>query len=400
MSAAPPNLYSRTLLYGCAALVALYGWFLAAAWAHGYSLLAPTNGPANFDFSAFWAAGRLASHGQAQAAYQWDHLEEVLQRALGRSFAIQVLPWFYPPIFLLAVTPLGLLPYGTAAALWLGATLAAYLAAARAILPGGTAAFASLAAPAVAFNLWSGQNGLLTAALLGGGLFLLDASPVASGILFGLLCYKPQFGLLLPLFLAATGRWRVFFAAAATVLTLVSLTAAAFGWQIFAIFLGALHTANDMNLGAGRQLGHVAWSHLQSVYGMLRALGAAGGVAWAAQILVSLGAGGVALAVAARGVSPSLEAALVATAAFVVTPYSQTYDLTVPTLGLAFLVRDGLEGGFRPWEKPALLAVFLLPLGFLSLRSMVGLGPLTSALLAAVIAARGKRQLLPASIIS
>ncbi|HEV2300149.1 MAG TPA: glycosyltransferase family 87 protein [Stellaceae bacterium] len=396
MSAAPPPyLYNRALLYGCGALLALYGWFLAAAWAQGYSLFAPTRGPAHFDFSAFWAAGRLALHGEAPAAYQWANLERVLEHALGRSFRIDVLPWFYPPIFLLAVTPLGLFSYGTAAALWLGATLAAYLAAARAILPGGTAAVAALAAPAVAFNLWSGQNGLLTAGLFGGALLLLDRSPVASGVLFGLLCYKPQFGLLLPLFLAVTGRWRVFLAAAATVLALVSLTAAAFGWEVFAAFLRALYSANDMDLGTGRQLGHVAWGHLQSVYGMLRALGAGAGAAWTAQVLVGLAAAAAALTVAARGAPPSIEAALVAVAAFVVTPYSQTYDLTVPTLGLAFLVRDGLEHGFRPWEKPALVAVFLLPLGFLALRSMVGLGPLTAAALAAVIAGRARRQVRP-----
>ena len=395
MTTAPPRLYNRALLYGCAGLVALYGWFLAAAWAQGYSLFAPTKGPANFDFSAFWAAGRLAVEGKASAAYHWANLESVLERALGRNFTVDVLPWFYPPIFLLAVAPLGLFPYGTAALLWLGTTLAAYVAAARAILPGGTAALGALAAPAVAFNLWSGQNGLLTAGLLGGGLLLVDASPVASGVLFGLLCYKPQFGLLLPFFLAVTGRWRVFLAAAATVLALVSLTAAAFGWGVFGAFLQALSSAGDMNLGAGRELGHVAWDHLQSVYGMLRALGAAAGPAWTAQILVSLAAV-AALAAAAERLSPSLEAALVATAAFLVTPYSQTYDLTVPTLGLAFLVRDGLERGVRRWEKPALLAVFMLPLGFLTLRSMVGLGPLMSVALALVIAARARRQIAPA----
>jgi hypothetical protein len=392
-AASPPRFYNRKLLYGCAALVALYGWFLAAAWSHGYSLFAPTKGPANFDFSAFWAAGRLAVQGKAQAAYQWANLESVLERALGRPFVIDVLPWFYPPIFLLAVAPLGLFPYGTAAALWLGTTLVAYVAAARAILRGGTALFGALAAPAVAFNFWSGQNGLLTAGLLGGALCLLDASPIASGVMFGLLCYKPQFGLLLPLFLAITGRWRVFLAAAGTVLALVSLTVAVFGWQVFAAFFRALASADDMNLGAGRELGHVAWSHLQSVYGMLRALGAGGGTAWTAQIAVSLASAAAVLALAARRISPALEAALIATAGFLVTPYSQTYDLTVPTLGLAFLVRDGLEHGFRPWEKPALLAVFLLPLGFLALDSMVGLGPLTGAALAAVIVARARRQM-------
>ncbi len=38
-----------------------------------------------------------------------------------------------------------------------------------------------------------------------------------AGVLIGLLAYKPQFGLLIPLVLAVSGRWRVFAAAAATV---------------------------------------------------------------------------------------------------------------------------------------------------------------------------------------
>lgn len=52
-----------------------------------------------------------------------------------------------------------------------------------------------------------GQNSFLTAALLGGSLLLLDKRPIVAGVLIGLLSYKPQFGLLIPLVLVATGRW-------------------------------------------------------------------------------------------------------------------------------------------------------------------------------------------------
>jgi Glycosyltransferase family 87 len=48
--------------------------------------------------------------------------------------------------------------------------------------------------------------------------------PTAAGILFGLLIYKPQFGLMVPFVLAATGRWRAFAAAAATAALLVLVT--------------------------------------------------------------------------------------------------------------------------------------------------------------------------------
>ena len=49
-------------------------------------------------------------------------------------------------------------------------------------------------------------------------LALIDRRPWLAGVLIGCLAYKPQFGLLIPLVLVASGRWRVFAAAVATVL--------------------------------------------------------------------------------------------------------------------------------------------------------------------------------------
>ena len=63
----------------------------------------------------------------------------------------------------------------------------------------------ALAYPAVLINIGHGQNGFLTAALLGGALVILDRRPIVAGILFGLLVYKPQFGLMIPLALIAGG---------------------------------------------------------------------------------------------------------------------------------------------------------------------------------------------------
>ena len=73
----------------------------------------------------------------------------------------------------------------------------------------------ALAFPAVFVNIGHGHNGFLTAALIGAGLLMLDRRPILAGILFGLMAYKPQFGVLIPLVLAATGRWRAFLAARA-----------------------------------------------------------------------------------------------------------------------------------------------------------------------------------------
>ena len=44
------------------------------------------------------------------------------------------------------------------------------------------------------------------------------------------------------------------------------------------------------------------------------------------------------------------------------TPYVLDYDLVVLGLGAAFLVADGIERGFLPWEKSLLALVWLAPL--------------------------------------
>src|SRR4029077_11325111 len=75
----------------------------------------------------------------------------------------------------------------------------------------------ALASPAVFVNLGHGHNGFLTAALIGFALVQLDKRPGLGGICFARLATKPQFGLMIPLVLIATGRWRTVFAAAATV---------------------------------------------------------------------------------------------------------------------------------------------------------------------------------------
>ena len=63
----------------------------------------------------------------------------------------------------------------------------------------GAAAFlVALGFPAALWNVTAGQNGFLTAALIGGTLGLLERRPALAGVCLGLLTYKPQFGLLFP----------------------------------------------------------------------------------------------------------------------------------------------------------------------------------------------------------
>ena len=83
--------------------------------------------------------------------------------------------------------------------------------------------------PAAVHTVVSGQATFLAVALAYGGLRLLDRSPALAGILFGLLGYKPQFCLLIPVALIAARQWRALVWAAATGVVLVAASLAVFG---------------------------------------------------------------------------------------------------------------------------------------------------------------------------
>ena len=184
--------------------------------------------PLGTDFSNVYAAGTYVLDGNPQAPFDPPQQFAREQAIFGQ--ATQFYGWHYPPFFLFVAAALAWMPYGLALAVWQAVTLGLYLLTIRAILkaasPGREAHNASrtacgsslaLAFPAVLINIGHGQNGFLTAALLGGALVVLDRRPIVAGILLGLLVYKPQYGLLIPLVLAVSGRWKCFAAAAVTV---------------------------------------------------------------------------------------------------------------------------------------------------------------------------------------
>ena len=160
--------------------------------------------PIGTDFSNVYAAGLLTLEGRATDAY-----DPALQHAAEkRVFGPQTpfFGWHYPPFFLLIAAALATVPYVWALLAWMTLTLPAYLAVTRTICPRPETLLIAAAFPATFINLGHGQNGFLTAALLGGALHLLDRRPALAGVLIGLLAYKPQFGLLIPLALFVSGR--------------------------------------------------------------------------------------------------------------------------------------------------------------------------------------------------
>lgn len=322
--------------------------------------------PLGSDFSNVYAAGSLAREGHPEAAYDWPTHHAREKAIFGEQTPFY--GWHYPPFFLFVAQTLATMPYQVAVLVWQGVTLALYLFAMRAILmsrlPGQAEAtnwqwiLFALAFPAVLVNLGHGQNGFLSAALIGGALVMLDRQPIAAGILFGLMAYKPQFGFMIPLALIAGGRWRAFASATLTVIALVAVTTLAFGPDVWKAFFDSMHLSRTIVL----EQGDTGWHKIQSVFSWVRSWGGGVPLAYAVH-------GALALAVAAglcwlwrSEAAYPLKAAALAIGTVLGTPYSLDYDLMMLAPAIAYLAAHGISRGFGPWEKSAMAVLWLMPL--------------------------------------
>ena len=324
--------------------------------------------PIGTDFSNVWAAGRLALDGTPDAPYDITR-QHAAEKAIFDGRDVPLYGWHYPPIFLLVAAALALLPYGWALFVWTAITLPAYLAAIRAILPARETLLLALAFPAVFVNLGHGQNGFLTAALLGGGLVLLDQRPIVAGVLIGLLAYKPQFGLLIPLVLLATGRWSVIIGAFATVLATSAAALGLFGVKAWIAFADSAAFTRTVVLEAGGP----GWEKIQSLFSAVRMWGGGIGLAYVAQSALALAVAVSLVWLWRSRAAMELKAAALACACLLATPYVLDYDLVVLAVAIVFLARHSLARGFRDYEISLLAFAWLVPLIARSTAGTVGL---------------------------
>jgi hypothetical protein len=312
--------------------------------------------PLGTDFSNVWTAGQMALDGRAPEAWNWAAHYQVQQAAHGDP-GVPFYGWHYPPPFLLLATLLATLPYLAALFVWQAASLAGAVKVYRAILPGKGALLPALGAPVVLVCLTHGHNGFLTAALLGGGLLLLDRRPLLAGLLLGCLVYKPQFAPIIPLLLLAGFHWRAIAGACASAALLIGATLAIWGWPVWQAFLDSLPLTRQIVI----EQGETGWYKIQSAFSAVRMWGGSVPLAYAVQGAATLAAMGAVLWLT-RTARPNLRNAAICAAAMLSTPYVLDYDLVVLGMGAAFLVADGLERGFLPWEKSLLALVWVAPL--------------------------------------
>jgi alpha-1,2-mannosyltransferase len=319
--------------------------------------------PLGTDFSNVYAAGTYVLDGQPAAPFDPPRQFAREQAIFGQ--ATQFYGWHYPPFFLGVAALLATMPYWLALIAWQGVTLGFYVFSIRAIVSSHPAIdgghlwlLLALAFPAVFINLGQAHNGFLTAALMGAALTQLDRRPILSGVLIGLLAYKPQFGLLIPLVLIASGRWRTFAAAAVTVALMTLAVTLAFGTEVWTAFVAFSHYTRTVVL----EQGGTGWFKIQSVFAWVRMWGGDITLAYVAQGIVTLVVAAMLTWLWRSPAAFSVKAAALLIGTILATPYSLDYDLMLLAPAIAYLAAADIARGFDAYERSILAALWIVPL--------------------------------------
>jgi hypothetical protein len=338
-------------------LLGLYAVMMSGWIALSDRLIDHNGKPIGTDFSNVYAAGSLTWQGRPADAYV-PALQHAAEKAVFGGREVPFYGWLYPPFFFVVAVLVAAVPYAWGLAIWLAASFTAYLAVMRAILPRPETLLIAAAFPAVFVNIGHGQNGFLTAALLGGALHWLDRRPWLAGVLIGCLAYKPQFGVLIPVALLAGGRWSAIGAAAVTVAALVIVSSATLGGGVWHAFAVSMNFAQAVVL----EQGGIGWEKIQSVFSAMLMWGAGVPLAYAAQIALALTLGFCLAWLWRSDAAFELKASALASGSLLATPYVLDYDLVVLSVAIAYLARHGLRRGFEPFEISLLAAAWLVPL--------------------------------------
>ena len=364
-----PNAVPALLFNLCFVLLVIHASFIPTAYFAHWCIFDENGLGIPTDFATIWSAGRLALDGQGAQAWDWDVAKQAQVAVLGQSYPGNF-AWHYPPPFLLVASLLAHFPYAVAFVGWVAASFVPYLAVMRAIVGRSFGLLLAAAFPAVLINTIAGQNGFLTASLIGGTLYLLPARPILAGVCLGLLSYKPQYGLLFPLVLIAASQWTVFVSAAVVAVAMALGSWLAYGTASWLAFFHWMPMLSQAFLTEGR----APWWKLQSLFALMRYFGGSEQMAWIFQGILTAFVAVVLTVMWRSRISYPLKAAAFAAGTLLITPYLFMYDMMVLAIAVAFLVRIGLKSGFLRYEPSALACALALMFSFSFVGLPVGLG--------------------------
>ena len=341
---APPDLRENNEAIRALAILGAF-FFVVAAGGYLYTMSwsgkFPRDGTSlvvGRDFLNVWMYGRSAAAADPSRFYDLAEYHRALAALLGPNYPGQ--NWSYPPSIFFVAAPFGELTYLQALLAWTLVGGALFFAVARRTLADIRLLAALILSPAAVFCIISGQSSLITAAMLVITFMWLERRPIAAGILIGLLTLKPQLGVLFPVMLIASARWRVFASAAVTALVIAGATALVFGPQVWVDFVTKGLPANNLVLADPER---IATPFYPTIFMNLRGLDLPYGVAMTIQLCFSsLATAAVFWAFRARrNADPLWLMALFLACSVTAVPYMLSYDTLALTFAALLLLGAG-----------------------------------------------------------
>ena len=313
------------------------------------------------DWMVFHTAAKALLDGDPGLVFDGARLTDTINATYRAwlSAPLNFHPWLYPPSFLLFILPFASLPFGWSYAAFSLLTFIALVAVVWHLTGRSPIAGAALLLfPQTAFAFLTGQNSFLTGTLIVGAFGLLERRPLLAGVLTGLVTYKPQLFLMIPVALVAGRKWRTIAAALLTVVALFLFSLALFGVGLWREWLQVMLAPSDTYrewLAAGRQMG-------QSVFSCAAILGAPPALANAVQLVgVVVGCGCVYRSYS-RPVATDLRICILLAATLLAAPHVSSQDGVLLAVGTILLFCARGSGGAGPAERLVIAAAWVAEL--------------------------------------
>jgi len=345
--------YIRWMLVVLAVFIAIKAaWFSRLGMWHVRNLV---------DFDAFHIIAKRVWLGDVGDAYDFAKLVVMQREDSGGMDSF--MPWTYPPQFDLLLAPFALMPIGIAYFVFTTVTFAVYLLVLRSIARDYFVLLLIILFPAIAVTMACGQNGFLTAGLIGVVCLYFEKRPVTAGLALGLMVIKPHLAIAFAVYAVLRRQWTVVITAGAVVLITSAICTAVFGTQIWSELL---QSVRDSSIFLER--GNYPLYRMISVYAALRSAGLSAGIAFLGQGFIALTALGVILFALYRRMPESFSLGLTAMVSICISPYAYDYDFLIFGIGLACLL-PALHVAARKWERSIIYAVPILIGAYGNLRS-------------------------------
>lgn len=309
------------------------------------------------DYTTFYTTGKMILSGNISSIYDMTAHHAALEQYFGT--VPYLLEWIYPPTFLLPIVPLSYLGYDISFIFWLVATFAlAAISVYYLTNKDKRAPFLLFLFPGTFLNIRWGQNGFLTAALFGFGVYFVETNPLLAGLAFGLLTFKPQMAIFPFMILLLLKKWKAVGWSCVFACAIAVLSGLVFGFDTWLnFFLTAQENASLLSASwAGTNWG------IPTLSTALRCMGLSGWILNSILILVA----GISIYACVRiwrtTTRISFRAMALVLCLFLSFPYISLYDYAIFGIPFTLLFFDLVEKREQAFHPYALLLLWILPM--------------------------------------